>query len=194
VQAGLRVAQDETSTTFANFPKTENGTISMALKTLTHASTLVLALAAGGLSYVATAQAADSTTTANPNPTVTERATARVGNEVDKAAGANTPITKAELTHAVALSMIDDPAKALSTAQIKNAQGEAVGTVSSVDVMADGKAKAVHADVGGFLGIGGHVVALDADKLVYLKARNLLVTKLSKEEIQALPPEAPAHG
>jgi len=164
----------------------------MTLKTLSRASTLVLALAAG--SYIATAQAADSTSTANPNPTATQRATARVGNEVDKAVGSSTPITKAELTHAISLSRIHDPAHALSTAQIKNTKGEAVGTVASVDVTPDGKAKAVHADVGGFLGIGGHVVALNADKLVYLKARNLLVTKLSKTEIQALPLEAPAHG
>jgi hypothetical protein len=44
------------------------------------------------------------------------------------------------------------------------------------------------------LGVGEHVIALDTDKLVYLKDRNLLVTQFSKEEIQALPNEAPAHG
>jgi hypothetical protein len=125
---------------------------------------------------------------------MTDRAASGIGNEVDKTVGLRTPITKAELAQAVSLSAIAEPAKALSTAQIKNAQGEAVGTVSSVDIMSDGKAKAVHADVGGFLGMGGHVVALSANKLVYLKTRNLLVTKLSKEEIQALPLDAPAHG
>jgi hypothetical protein len=116
-----------------------------------------------------------------------------VGNEVDTAVGPNTPITKAELANAVPLSSIKEPALTLSTAQIKNPKGEAVGTVSSVDVTPEGKAKAVHADVGGFLGVGGHIVALDADKLVYSKSRNLLLTKLSKDEIQDLPVETPAQ-
>jgi hypothetical protein len=165
----------------------------MKLKTLAYVSTLALTLSAGGLGYLA-AVAADSTTTANPNPTATERAGASVGNAVDQAVGPDKPITKAELAHAISLSKIDNPAQALSTAQIKNRAGEAVGTVSSVDVTPEGKAKAIHADVGGFLGVGTHVVALDADKLIYLKSRNLLVTRLSKKQIQALVPEAPAHG
>ncbi len=166
----------------------------MTLKTLAYA-TLAMAVSAGAFGCAARPNSApQSATTANPNPTVTERAGAKVGNEVDKAVGATTPITKAELTNAVSLSKIDNPAQALSTAQVKNPAGEAIGTVSSVDVTPDGKAKAIHADVGGFLGIGTHVVALDADKLVYLKSRNLLVTHLSKDQIQALKAVAPDRG
>jgi hypothetical protein len=165
----------------------------MKLKTLTYVSMLALGLSAGGLGYLA-AVAADNTTTANPNPTATERAGESVGNAVDQAVGPDKPITKAELTHAVSLSKIENPAQALSTAQIKNRAGQAIGTVSSVDVTPDGKASAVHADVGGFLGLGTHVVVLDASKLVYLKSRNLLVTRLTKKQIEALPAEAPAHG
>jgi hypothetical protein len=171
----------------------------MTLKALTRAG-LAVAVSAGAFSLLTSANAAGSTpapesaTTANPAPTAAERASAGIGNAVDQAVGSDKPITKAELTHAISLAKIDNPALALSTAQIKNRAGQAVGTVSSVDVTPEGKAKAIHADVGGFLGMGTHVVALDADKLVYLKSRNLLVTRLSKKQIEALVAEAPANG
>ncbi len=164
----------------------------MKLRTLSYVS--ILALAVGVFGYLSATQAGDTTTTAKPAPNAAERAGATVGNEVDKAIGAKTPVTEAEMTQAVSLSTINNPGKALSTAQIKNPAGEAVGTVSSVDVTAKGKAKAINANVGGFLGIADHVVALDASKLVYLKDRNLLVTRLSKDEIQALPTQPAPSG
>ncbi len=164
----------------------------MKLRTIAYTTTLAVGLL--GIGFYAIAQAADSNTTANPAPSATDRVGAKIGNEIDKAVGPNNPITKQELGTAVSLSTIDNPAQALSTAQIKNAAGEAIGTVSSVDVTPTGKAKAVHADVGGFLGVGEHLVALNADKLVYLKSRNLLVTRLSKAQIKALPKQAPSHG
>lgn len=138
--------------------------------------------------------AAGDATTANPNPTAGERAAAKVGNEIDEAVGPSKPITDAEMKTAVSLSKIADPEQALSTAAIKNPQGEAVGTVASVDVAANGKAKAVHANVGGFLGMGDRVVAFDADKLSYIKSRNILVTRLSKDEIKLLPTENAPGG
>ena len=162
----------------------------MTLRTLAYTTTLALGLSAMSFS----AMAADSTMTANPAPSAADRAGAKVGNEIDEAVGPNNPISAEELSTAVSLSNIDNPAQALSTAQIKNAAGEAVGTVSSVDVSANGKAKAVHADVGGFLGMGERVVSLKADKLVYLKSRNLLVTHLSKDQIKSLPKMSPSHG
>jgi len=162
----------------------------MKLRTLAYTTTLALGLSAMSIS----AQAADSTTTTNPAPSAADRAGAKIGNEIDEAVGPNKPITADEMATAVSLSTIDNPAQALATAQIKNAAGEAVGTVSSVDVTPTGKAKSVHADVGGFLGMGEHVVALNADKLVYLKSRNLLVTRLSKDQIKSLPKMAASHG
>jgi hypothetical protein len=132
--------------------------------------------------------------TANPEPTAAERAAAKAGNEIDKAVGPDRPVTDSELASAVKLGAIKNPAQALATAQIKNRQGEAIGTVSSVDVAPDGKAKAIHADVGGFLGIGEHKVAIKARNFVYLKSRNLLVTTLTKDQIEALMAETPPHG
>jgi hypothetical protein len=52
----------------------------------------------------------------------------------------------------------------------------------------------VHADVGGFLGIGEHRVAIKASSLSYLKSRDLLVTTMTKKQIEALTPELPPHS
>jgi hypothetical protein len=159
--------------------------ISMTTKTLAYTSALVLALSAGVLGYAKDARAAD--------PSAMDRAGAAVGNKVDQAVGPNNPITADELSAAVPLTSVSDPAKALATAEIKNPAGEPIGTVSSVDVTSKGEAKAVHADVGGFLGMGSHPVALKASKLTYLQSRNLIVTHMTKDQIKALPQEASAH-
>ena len=164
----------------------------MTIKTLAYASALSLVLSAAAFGTMTSARAADATT-ANPAPSATDRAGAAIGNKVDQTMGPNNPISADEMGMAVPLTSITDPATALATAEIKNPGGEAVGTVSSVDVTPTGKAKAVHADVGGFLGMGEHRVALKADKLVYLKSRNLIVTHLSKDQIKALPAESAAH-
>jgi len=135
-----------------------------------------------------------ATPTANPAPDASTRAAAKTGNEIDKSLGPNKPISSNEMDHAIALSGIKNPARALATAEIKNREGEAVGSVSSVDVGPDGVARAVSVDVGGFLGMGTHRVAIRAGSLRYLKSRDLLVTSLSRDEIKTLKPEAPPHG
>ena len=140
------------------------------------------------------ADGANAAPTANPTPSVSERAAAKTGNEIDKAVGPNRPVTEKELKSSVSLDAIGNPARALATAQIKNRQGQAIGTVSSVDVAPDGKAEAIHVDVGGFLGMGTHRVAIRAGNFVYLKSRDLLVTTMSKDQIKALDAELPPHG
>jgi hypothetical protein len=132
--------------------------------------------------------------TANAAPDASTRAAAKTGNEIDKTVGPNRPISDEEMAHAVSLSTIHNPAQAIATAEIKNREGQAVGSVSSVDVGPDGVARAVSVDVGGFLGMGTHRVAIRAASLRYLKSRDLLVTSLSRNEIEALKPEAPPHG
>jgi len=131
-------------------------------------------------------------TTANPHPTTAERAAAKTGNEIDKAMGPNRPVTEKELNSGISLDAINNPARALATAEIKNRQGQAIGTVSSVDVAPDGKA--IHVDVGGFLGMGTHRVAIRAGNFVHLKSRDLLVTTMTKDQIKAIPAELPPHG
>jgi hypothetical protein len=137
---------------------------------------------------------AQAAPTANAAPNASTRAAAKTGNEIDKTVGPNRPISDEEIAHAVSLSAIQNPAQAIATAEIKNHEGQAVGSVSSVDVGPDGIARAVSVEVGGFLGMGTHRVAIRAASLRYLKSRDLLVTSLSRGEIEALKPEAPPHG
>ena len=142
----------------------------------------------------ATFDRAHAASTANPQPNAAERASAKAGNEIDKAFGADRPVTEAELKSSVTLNAIKNPAQALATAQIKNRQGQAIGTVSAVDVAPDGRAEAIHVDVGGFLGLGVHRVAIKAGSFVYLKSRDLLVTTMTKNQIEELSAEVPPHS
>ena len=143
---------------------------------------------------VATFDRAQAASTANPQPSAAERASAKAGNEIDKAFGADRPVTAEEFKSSVTLNAIKNPAQALATAQIKNRQGQAIGTVSAVDVAPDGRAEAIHVDVGGFLGLGVHRVAIKAGSFVYLKSRDLLVTTMTKNQIEELSAEVPPHG
>ena len=139
---------------------------------------------------------AQAATTANPAPNASTRAAAKTGNEIDKTVGPDRPISSDEMAHAVSLSAIRNPAPALATAEIKNREGEAVGKpcIVQLDVGPDGVATAVSVDVGGFLGIGTHRVAVRANSLSYLKSRDLLVTALSRKEIEDLRAEPAPHG
>jgi len=130
---------------------------------------------------------ADTQAASGTSDTAAGRAAATVGNEVDEAVGPDAPVTKAELSKAVPLPRIKDPAKTLATAEIKNRKGEALGEVKSVDVNTDGTARDVKADVGGFLGVGEREVSLDAHNLVYVKNRNLIVTDMTRPQIENLP-------
>ena len=156
--------------------------------------TLVLSSATTVSSFLIAVDNVWAATTANPRPSAAERAAAKTGNEIDKAVGPDRPVSPLELKSGVGLGVINNPAQALATAQIKNRQGQAIGTVSSVDVAPDGKAEAIHVDVGGFLGLGTHRVAIRARNFVYLKSRDLLVTTMTKNQIKALPAELPPHG
>ena len=153
-----------------------------------------LTLFASAAIFAAVLTGAQAATTANPAPSASTRAAAKMGNEIDKSVGPDRPIPNDEMAHAVSLSAIRNPAQALATAEIKNRQGEAVGSVSSVDVGPDGAARAVSVDVGGFLGMGTHRVAIRAASLSYLKSRDLLVTSLTRKEIEALTPQPARHG
>lgn len=137
---------------------------------------LGLAAASALTISVATIDRANAAPTANQEPSPADRAAAKAGNEIDKAFGQDRPVTETELKSGVTLATIKNPAQALATSQIKNRQGQAIGTVSAVDVGPDGKAQAIHVDVGGFLGLGVHRVAIKASNFVYLKSRDLLVT------------------
>lgn len=124
--------------------------------------------------------------TANPAPNATTKMLARTSNEVDQAVGLKTPVSEKEMQKAVPLDRVMNPMHSLQTAEIKNQKGEPIGDVRSVEITDDGDARAVRANVGGFLGMNEKVVTIPADKLMYLKDRNLLVTDLSKTELSKL--------
>ncbi len=87
----------------------------------------------------------------------------------------------------IALSEVPDAKNNLSSVKIVDLKGDSVGSVD--DVMFDnmGKPRAVKVDVGGFLGIGGKDVALDANAVKFDPAKKVLVTSLNKDQLKALP-------
>lgn len=124
--------------------------------------------------------------TANPAPTSATKILARTSNEMDQAVGMKTPVSEKEMQKAVSLDRVMNPLHSLDTAEIKSQKGEPIGDVRSVEITDNGMARAVRANVGGFLGMNEKVVTIPAEKLMYLKDRNLLVTDLSKADLSKL--------
>jgi hypothetical protein len=94
------------------------------------------------------------------------------------------PVTHAELQNAVKLKNVENPQQTLAASEIKNRAGEPIGQVHKIEIGSDGSVQAIDADVGGFLGVGERVVSINPSHFVYLKDRNLLVTRMTKSEIQ----------
>ena len=103
----------------------------------------------------------------------------------------NKPLTPAEIRTAVPVAKVPNPEKTLATAKIKSVWGDVVGQVRSVDVTG-GKLAAVDATVRSTGDTKSKPVRIDAGRLKYVKSRNLLVTTLSKPDIDKLAkPEQP---
>ena len=127
-----------------------------------------------------------------PNPhRVASRSTGETASENKKhASEANTgekapdskPLTPAELRAAVPLQKVSNPRQTLSDAQIKSVWGDVVGKVRSIDV-SGGTLKAVDANVAG----AKKVVRIDPARLKYVKSRNVIVTTMSKPDVEKLP-------
>jgi len=127
-----------------------------------------------------------------PNPhRVASRTTGETAHELKKhASGADTgektadnkPLTPAEIRAAVPLQKVNNPQQTLSDAQIKSVWGDVVGKVRSVDV-SGGTLKAVDANVAG----AKKVVRIDPARLKYVKSRNVIVTTMSKPDVEKLP-------
>ena len=91
------------------------------------------------------------------------------------------PLTPAEIRGAIPLQKVGNPEQTLSSAQIKSVWGDAIGRVRAVSV-SGGTLKAVEADVG-----GKKIVRIDPAHLRYVKSRNLILTTMSKPDIEKLP-------
>jgi len=96
------------------------------------------------------------------------------------------PLTPAEIRAAVPAQKVGNPKQTLSTAQIKSLWGDDLGRVHSVDVT-DGKLKSVDANIVAAPGAKPRVVRIDPARLKYVRSRNLLLTTMSKPDLQRLP-------
>jgi hypothetical protein len=147
-----------------------------------------LSLVSAGVLLFAAACTSETTATRTVEPPATaERAAAETANEVDQAVSPDQPFTEDELSTGVRATAVKGPATTFSTATVETTGGSAVGEVRSVKVGGDGMAVAINVEVGGFLNVGERMVSIDASEFTYLPERNILVTKLSKAEIEKMP-------
>jgi PRC-barrel domain protein len=87
----------------------------------------------------------------------------------------------------IALAEVPDAKNTLSSIKIVDLKGDSVGSVDQVMFDNAGKPQSVRVDIGGFLGIGAKEVALDANAVKFDPAKKVLVTSLSKEQLQSMP-------
>ena len=74
----------------------------------------------------------------------------------------------------------------VKSASVRDENGNSVGTVKDVVLARDGEPSAVRVNVGGFWGMGGKTVTIDARDLLYERDRNELTADLSKHEIDGM--------
>ena len=78
-------------------------------------------------------------------------------------------------------------ASKLIGATVYNDKDERIGKIEDMIVSPDGKVSVAVIDVGGFLGIGQHRVAIPVDGFTDIKAKKLVLPKATKESLKALP-------
>jgi sporulation protein YlmC with PRC-barrel domain len=78
-------------------------------------------------------------------------------------------------------------ASKLVNATVYNDQNERIGKIDDMIVSPDGKVSLAIVDVGGFLGIGKHRVAIPVDQFSDINAKKLVLPKATKEALKALP-------
>jgi gamma-glutamylcysteine synthetase len=120
-------------------------------------------------------------------------ATSKAGTEIEKAVGASDTLTAAELSSAVSLSTIANPAKTLAAAKVDDKHGNIIGPVKAV-IQENNKAAAINVDVGGWLGVAERVVSIDASKFKYIASRDILVTSVTKAQVEKMTPVANPHN
>jgi hypothetical protein len=165
---------------------------------LTRATVLAVASFAGaiGLASAATTPAAKNAAPAAVAPstrdaTVTNPATPSTPIAVNPATpGAATAPTAVKPPPAgtVALKDVPDPKNTLLRAKIIDLKGNSIGSVGDIMLDASGKPASLKVDVGGFLGVGAKIVGLNADTVKWDPAKKVLVTSMTKEQLNAMPP------
>jgi sporulation protein YlmC with PRC-barrel domain len=78
-------------------------------------------------------------------------------------------------------------ASKLIGAAVYNDQNQRIGKIEDMIVAPDGKLSVAIIDVGGFLGIGTHRVAIPVDQFSDIKAKRLVLPNATKDALKALP-------
>lgn len=133
-------------------------------------------------------QASAQTSAPSPSPTTPPPAT-RPDPAPGPAPGAgqmNTPSNPTAMPPAKDKSAIA-PGKVNSLVGLAvfSSDGNKVGTVQSVSSGTDGKVKAIHIKTGGFLGFGGKLVAIPAEK--FTQSGNNVQVGMTHDEVTKLP-------
>jgi sporulation protein YlmC with PRC-barrel domain len=85
-------------------------------------------------------------------------------------------------------------ASKLVGAAVYNDEGKRIGKIEDMIVSPEGKVSVAVIDVGGFLGIGKHRVAIPVDQFSDIMAKKLVLPKATKETLKALPEFQYAKG
>jgi hypothetical protein len=96
-------------------------------------------------------------------------------------------VSEAEVSSGTPLHEVPDPSHALARSVVQTSKGEKIGEVEAVELGRDGKVKSVKVATTGMLGLGTLTKSIGASDLIYVKQRNILVSRLTKREINALP-------
>jgi sporulation protein YlmC with PRC-barrel domain len=78
-------------------------------------------------------------------------------------------------------------ASKLIGATVYNDQNQRIGKIEDMIVSSDGKVSAAVIDVGGFLGIGKHRVAIPPEQFTDISAKKLVLPNATKEALKSLP-------
>ena len=91
-------------------------------------------------------------------------------------------LTNKEMNTAIPLNKVSNAENTLAMARVDDHAGHNLGQVKSVVTGASGAPTAIHVDVG-----GDHVVSMDAKNFTYIPDRKILLTRMSKAQLQKLP-------
>jgi hypothetical protein len=114
------------------------------------------------------------------------RMAARSAHRVSRAFATQDAITEEERDEAIDLATVGQPADTLSTAKVDDENGMTIGPVYAVLLDDDGEPLAIEVEIGGGYGLGEDIVQLDADDLVYLPERNILIVEMTRDEVLAM--------
>ena len=139
-----------------------------------------LSIAAASM-LIATGAFAQMTTPSAPPANTAPPSTTQIPSTAPSTSAPSTAAT----TNASSLKLAEADAKALIGKPVFSMDGKSVGTVANIDRKSSGEVNELHADVGGFLGLGQTRVRVTPAQFRIDNQR--VVLNMSAEQIKALP-------